>query len=191
MSKKTVGQISRLPQILDKAAELFGTNGYRGTTIRDIMSALDMPSGSLYYHFPSKEDLLVAVYKVGVQHVLDCVEQALTGETDAWVSLEKACAAHLKAVLEDNSYAKVICRIVPEDVSGGVERLTELRDVYEAIFIKLIRDLALPPEIDKKSLRMLLLGGMNWSQIWYQPGRDSPEAIATKFVEILKKSLTV
>lgn len=189
MSKKTVGQVSRLPQILDKAAELFAINGYRGTTIRDIMSALGMPSGSLYYHFSSKEDLLAAVYKVGVQHVIDSVERALIGEDDPWVRLEKACAAHLQAILEDNSYAQVISRIMPEDVPGDAERLTELRDEYEMIFVRLIRDLVLPSEIRRKSLRLLLLGGLNWSRIWYRPGRDSPATIAAEFVEIVRKAL--
>lgn len=190
MSKKTVGQISRLPQILDKSAELFATNGYRGTSIRDIMNALGMPSGSLYYHFSSKEDLLTAVYKVGVQHVIDSVERAIAGEKDPWIRLEKACTAHLQAILEDNSYAQVISKIMPEDVPGDTERLTELRDEYEMIFVRVIQDLELPPEINRKSLRLLLLGGLNWSRIWYRSGRDLPAAIASEFVEIVRRGFS-
>lgn len=189
MSKKSSGQVSRLPQILDTAAELFATNGYRGTSTRDIMGALGMPSGSLYYHFSSKEELLVEVYKVGVRHVIDVVERAIEAETDPWVRLEKACAAHLQAILEDNSYAQVITRIMPEEVPGDAERLTELRDQYEMIFIRLIDELPLPADIRKKSFRLMLLGALNWSQIWYKSGRDSPAAIAAEFVHIVKAEL--
>ncbi|WP_137921649.1 TetR/AcrR family transcriptional regulator [Hydrogenophaga sp. 2FB] len=189
MSKKTGGQVSRLPQILDKAAELFAANGYRGTSTREIMGALNMPSGSLYYHFSSKEDLLAEVYKVGVQHVIDVVDRAIVGEADPWVRLEKACAAHLQAILEDNSYAQVISKIMPEDVPSDTERLTELRDAYEMIFVKVIQDLTLPSDISRKSLRLLLLGALNWSRIWYRSGQDSPAAIAAEFVQIVRGNL--
>ncbi|OYY32808.1 MAG: hypothetical protein B7X65_21005 [Polaromonas sp. 39-63-25] len=188
MAKKTSGQVSRLPQILDKAAELFAANGYGGTSTRDIMGSLGMPSGSLYCHFPSKEDLLVAVYKVGVQHVIDVVDQALVGESDPWVRLESACAAHLQAILVDNNYAQVITKIMPEDVPSESTRLTELRDRYEMIFVKAIEDLPLPSDIPRKSLRLLLLGALNWSRIWYRPGQDTPAAIASEFVKLLKNA---
>lgn len=188
MAKKTSGQVSRLPQILDKAAELFAANGYGGTSTRDIMGSLGMPSGSLYCHFPSKEDLLVAVYKVGVQHVIDVVDQALVGESDPWVRLESACAAHLQAILVDNNYAQVITKIMPEDVPSESTRLTELRDRYEMIFVKAIENLPLPSDIPRKSLRLLLLGALNWSRIWYRPGQDTPAAIASEFVKLLKNA---
>lgn len=188
MAKKTSGQVSRLPQILDKAAELFAANGYGGTSTRDIMGSLGMPSGSLYCHFPSKEDLLVAVYKVGVQHVIDVVDQALVGESDPWVRLESACAAHLQAILVNNNYAQVITKIMPEDVPSESIRLTELRDRYEMIFVKAIEDLPLPSDIPRKSLRLLLLGALNWSRIWYRPGQDTPAAIASEFVKLLKNA---
>src|SRR5580692_7559473 len=57
---------SRLPAILDEAARLFAQTGYHDTSIRDIVRATGMLPGSLYCHFASKEDLLVAVYEQGV-----------------------------------------------------------------------------------------------------------------------------
>ncbi len=189
MAKKSNGQVSRLPQILDKAADLFAANGYGGTSTRDIMGSLGMPSGSLYCHFPSKEDLLVAVYRVGVQHVVDVVDQAIVGEMDPWVRLEKACAAHLQAILVDNNYAQVITKIMPEDVPSESTRLKELRDKYELIFVKAIEDLPLPSDIPRKSFRLLLLGALNWSRIWYRPGQHTPATIASEFVKIMKGNL--
>lgn len=48
-------------RILQAAAELFVEHGFAGTSIRDISERLGMTKGSLYYHFTSKEDLLVAL----------------------------------------------------------------------------------------------------------------------------------
>ena len=60
---RTVGSAADLTRrrILDTASDLFVEHGYAGTSIRDISERLGMTKGSLYYHFPSKEDLLLAL----------------------------------------------------------------------------------------------------------------------------------
>ena len=54
--------LTRLPQILDAAAALFAAKAYQAASIRDIVKVAGMLPGSLYYHFTSKDELLVAVY---------------------------------------------------------------------------------------------------------------------------------
>ena len=48
-------------RIIDTALELFATRGYAGTSMRDISMQLSVTKAALYYHFPSKEDLLDAL----------------------------------------------------------------------------------------------------------------------------------
>jgi AcrR family transcriptional regulator len=48
-------------RILDAARDLFWRQGYTATGIAQILKAADANSGSLYYFFPTKEDLLLAV----------------------------------------------------------------------------------------------------------------------------------
>ena len=86
---------SRLPQILDTAAHLFCTQGYQGTTVRDIASAVGILPGSLYCHFSTKDDLLAAVYVRGVDQICAAVEAAIAGIAEPWSRLEAACVAHL------------------------------------------------------------------------------------------------
>ncbi len=45
--------------ILEKGIELFRLNGYHNTGIRDILKACDMPKGSFYHSFESKEDFVI------------------------------------------------------------------------------------------------------------------------------------
>jgi AcrR family transcriptional regulator len=45
-------------RILAIAADLFSRQGYTGTTIADIARALGTTTAALYYHFPSKADIL-------------------------------------------------------------------------------------------------------------------------------------
>jgi AcrR family transcriptional regulator len=49
---------SRRDEVLALAAGLFADRGYRATTVRDIADAAGVLSGSLYYHFDSKESMV-------------------------------------------------------------------------------------------------------------------------------------
>ncbi|MBI5089128.1 MAG: TetR/AcrR family transcriptional regulator [Actinobacteria bacterium] len=40
------------------ALELFSANGFRATSVRDVMNACKLTPGALYAHYPSKESLL-------------------------------------------------------------------------------------------------------------------------------------
>lgn len=51
----------RKNEILDAAERLFGTKGYESTSINDILNAVGIARGTLYYHFKSKEDILDAM----------------------------------------------------------------------------------------------------------------------------------
>jgi len=178
---------SRLPRILDRAACLFREKGFQGASVRDIAGSVGMLPGSLYCHFESKEDLLVAVYAEGVRRLSRALEQALEDaaarEEDAWQRLEAACVAHLQALLDGGDYAQVIVRVQPGEAPGASARLVALRDGYERRFRALID--ALPGPVRRDYLRLLLLGALNWVPSWYRPGKDSPRAIAHGFLQIL------
>jgi AcrR family transcriptional regulator len=180
---------NRLPQILDAAARLFRTQGFQGTSVRDIVRAVDMLPGSLYYHFATKEELLAAVYAEGVQRISARVRAAIEPLADPWARLEAACVAHLEAILEDDDYAQVVIRVRPGDAPAARPRLVKLRDDYEALLARLVADLKLPRGTDRRTLRLMLLGSLNWSQTWYQPGRDAPKTIARRFIALLRAPL--
>jgi len=180
---------NRLSTILDAAAQLFRQKGYRVTSMRDIAAASGMLAGSLYYHFASKEELLVAVYAEGVRRISVSVRAVLARDLDPWARLEAVCAAHLAALLEDSDYAQVVIRVRPDDAPDVADRLIALRDDYERLFTQALTRLPLVPRTDRRSLRLMLLGALNWSQTWYRSGRDSPEVIARQFVRLLRHQL--
>ncbi len=181
---------SRLPLILDSAARFFADKGFGFTSMRDIAGAAGMLPGSLYYYFASKEELLVAVYAEGVRRIKEAVLPALAGsDTDPWTRLTSVCAAHLEGLLEDSAYGQVVIRVRPDDAPEVAARLTALRDEYEAVFAQAIQALPLPPRTDRRALKLMLLGALNWSQTWYRSGKDSPQVLARRFVRLLRDPL--
>jgi AcrR family transcriptional regulator len=61
-------------QILESALRHFETQGYSGTSLRDIADELHLTKAAIYYHFPSKKgliDALVAPANEQMQSVLE------------------------------------------------------------------------------------------------------------------------
>lgn len=76
-------------RILDVALELFIEKGYEGTSLREIAEELGVTKAALYYHYASKDDILMALHmrlhEFGREHL-----QALAGgpiDLAGWESL--------------------------------------------------------------------------------------------------------
>ena len=180
---------SRLPQLLDEAAAAFAARGFAAASVREIVGPIGMLPGSLYCHFATKEALLVAVYKEGVERIGAAVDAAVAPFDEPWQRLEAACVAHLVALLARTDYAQVVIRVRPSDAPAAADELVAARDGYEKRFVRLVAALPLQRPTDRTMLRLMLVGALNWSQTWYRDGGHSPERIARRFVGFLKSSL--
>ena len=69
---KTQKPISNSPVsrqvILDTAAQLFSTIGYTESGMRQIAEMAGMRPASVYYHFPSKDAILLEILQTGLEH---------------------------------------------------------------------------------------------------------------------------
>lgn len=60
---------ARQELILNAAQEVFLSKGFEQTTIEDIADKAELSKGTLYLYFKSKEDLYVAVFLDGLEHL--------------------------------------------------------------------------------------------------------------------------
>jgi AcrR family transcriptional regulator len=120
---------------LAAARRLFTARGYAGTSMRDIAAEVGLTSAALYYHFPSKEAMLVALSRERRDEI-----DALT----AWVRAQEPTADLLRRAalrwvetatpqrLEGMRLARVLrpalTRAVPDEASvpRGFEPLVDL-----------------------------------------------------------------
>jgi AcrR family transcriptional regulator len=183
-------QDNRREHIKDMAAALFCEAGYHGTSMRNIAKAVGMLPGSMYYHYPSKAELLIAVYEEGVRRIESQVDDAIKNIEDPTDALRAAARAHLEALLDKSPYARVVIRVWPQDSADASNQLTVLRDRYEDRIRNVVDQLDLPSDAKAHYLRLMLLGALNGVQAWYREGGDTPAQIADQFVDlILKPSL--
>jgi AcrR family transcriptional regulator len=179
---RAVRQNSRRRHILDATAALLRLRGFHGTSIRDIAAAVGMTPGAIYSHFASKNALLLAIYQEGIDVITERVDTAIASAGDPRQKLIAACEAHLEVLLDRSDFAQVLIRVLPQDVPEVAEALTMLRDGYERRFTRLVDQLPLPRTVSRRHLRMFVLGAMNWAQVWYRPGGDSPRTIARRMI---------
>lgn len=59
---RSEGEKSTREQILDVALELFNSTSYEGTSLREIAERMHFSKAALYYHFASKDDILLALH---------------------------------------------------------------------------------------------------------------------------------
>ncbi|MBZ5753357.1 TetR/AcrR family transcriptional regulator [Metabacillus rhizolycopersici] len=60
--------------IIQAAFKLFGTKGYDGTSVGDILNEVGKTRGASYSHFTSKEELLMEVMHIRMEIHMDDLE---------------------------------------------------------------------------------------------------------------------
>ena len=182
---------NRREQLLEAAAACFYREGIEAASMRAIADEAGMRTSSIYYHFDSKDDLLVAVHEEALGRIRAATHASLQEVEDAWDRLEAACAAHLETLLTGGTFFKAVMRQVPSKVEGR-ELIFKLRDDYEKIFADLIGALEVPQGTDRDTLRLMLLGAMNWTFTWWRPQKGpAPAVLASTFVTNLRTRLDV
>ena len=90
---------SRRRQLLRASARLFREKGYDGTSVRDIAQATGLQSGSWVYHFPTKQDILVAVMEEGLNDALARIEAIARQDLSPRRKFEALVRTHLDTIL--------------------------------------------------------------------------------------------
>ncbi len=180
---------NRIDELLDASARRFAEAGYKATTTRDIAKEVKMQPGSVYYHFKSKGELLLAIYQTGVQRISEKVTRAITEQSEPLDKLKAALNAHLEVILDESDYARVLTTVQPSEVPQFEDQLIRLRNDYEKLFIDLMNTLPFKPDADKNILRMLMIGAANYSQWWYRPGGKSPSYLAEQLAIMIEGCL--
>lgn len=174
----------RREQLLAAAGRVLDEKGYDGTSLREVCSAAGILPGSLYYHFKSKEDLFIQLHAAGFRQLNEAVDKALAGQTDAWRRLEVACAAHLALLVGSEDVSLVTGTSLFHTAPPTLQRrLNRDRIAYEERYRVMIAALPLSEGVDQTLLRLTLLGALNWTRIWYTPGKKTPLEIAHHLVQ--------
>lgn len=179
------GPASGRERILVAAAARFAELGYSETSLRLIAADVEMKAGSLYYHFESKDDLILSVLRRGIGLMMEAfmsteqLEAVEPDEVDGRERLGAHVIAHLRVLHRNFEFTSLhvnTFRTAPPAVRATI---VPERDEYEAKWTLLLRSL-LPLQSDEEIgiLRLVLFGAMNSSIEWFDAERGSLDAFA-------------
>ncbi|HWC21251.1 MAG TPA: TetR/AcrR family transcriptional regulator [Flexivirga sp.] len=172
----------RREQLLDAGLELFGTIGYRATTVRMLARESRVTDRYFYESFSNTEDLLVAVYRRCIEQIRDTVLAALSSDPDLEVDrlAPLALDAFFNAV-EDPRVARV-CWVEILGISRRVDQvygqgLREFADLVLQVFRDRFPRWKVGDE-EGRLVALTLIGGVNQATVeWLLTDYQTPREV--------------
>ncbi len=174
---------TRRDEILEVAARVIAERGIKDATVRDIGEAAGILSGSLYYHFESKEQIIVELLQPSLQANLDaataiCAEQR---------GLEALAQLIRNAVLSTaaNPHRALILRNETRAFSEleSLASIAHLRASVMGLWLDVIKEGIASGEIrddiDPEILVFAMVDGTLGGSRWFSGSRDKqPDVVA-------------
>lgn len=180
-------------RILEAAARVFAEKGYHETRMDDIVAASSASKGSLYFHFPNKEEIFFGLIETFTGLLEARLRETLSSEQHGLEQLETALQESLRLFQQYRPLAKIV---LVQAVGLGAAFEQRRRAINER-FVTLIReriekgieDGSLPPQNAELAARAWV-GALNEILIhWIYTGTPDLQAALPEIKTLLARSV--
>jgi len=120
--------------IIEGGIQLFSTHGYQGTGIQQILKSLDIPKGSFYNYFKSKEAFAIEAVELYGGDGLIQHEQALSNTALSPLKrIVKRMESTQKQLVSESFEKSCLLDILAIEVSGSNKKMA---NIVDAIYVK-------------------------------------------------------
>lgn len=195
MPRKPAEQTVHADEILRAAAAVFRCKGFHSTTMTDIAAEVNLTAGSLYHHFPSKQDLLIAVLDAGLDQITTEVRAVVEAGGSAAARLRQIVRIHILSEINNATIAAAVIfeGRVALDVPELRDHVICKRDALEALYRRVIEEGQAAGDfraVDAGLVVKTLFGALNWVSVWYRAdGPLSGEQIADEMTGLFLAAL--
>jgi len=123
----------RYQHILDAALQVFSRRGYRDASVDDIAGTAQTSKGGIYFHFPNKEAIFLALLQRTATRLLEKIEDAAASTDDPIVKADAALLTVLRTFVRHRALARLF---MVEALGAGREfhqRMAEIRNDFTMI----------------------------------------------------------
>jgi len=181
-------------RIWTAATELFYERGYHATTMRDVAACVGIKVGSIYNHFPSKDELLFRIVHDTMLNFLAGAHRALVGIDGSDERLRALIKWHVVFHALHRQAAKVADDELLALQPDARSRVIRLRDEYESMMKAVLREGETTLGWQVVDLTVVTIGIETMCTavaVWFRDdGRLSPQQIATIFADFALRALT-
>lgn len=186
---------NRRQALISAAAQLFKLKGYDATSTREIAAKVGMQSGSPFYHFGNKQDLLQAVMVEGMKQAIDR-QLAACGQASPTQSarerLRSLIRHHFDVLLgPDSDFIPVMLYEWRSLEPAQRKTITALKDDYEAAWIPVLQALHASGQLQAPVglARLMIFGALNWSVQWYEPALKNSQSTRASLDDLTDTAL--
>lgn len=154
----------RRQRVLEAALNIFTQAGYNDTAVETIAQASNTSKGGLYFHFPSKQALFLALLDEASEALLRNVREAMAAETDP---VARGEAALREVLLQFGDHRLLARLLLVEAVGAGPEfreRLQQLHSSFADLIAGCLDDAVaagMLPEMDTVTAGYAWYGAIN------------------------------
>jgi AcrR family transcriptional regulator len=185
----TAEPLSTEARIREVATELFYERGYHATSMRDIAGEVGIKAGSLYNHFPGKQDILFRICFDTAKALADGLESRMPTDGD----LEERLRAFIRWHVEFHAGNRYAARVADDQLQAltppNRRKVIKVRDAYEAVLVALLEEGEKDGVWKMGDRRVVGFGiGMMCTgvDVWYRPdGSLSPERIGEIYADFV------
>jgi AcrR family transcriptional regulator len=128
-----------IEEILSGAKKLFGKHGLKKTTMEEIATAAGKGKSTLYYYFPSKNEIFEAVVEDEMKNVVKRIREAVNISLTAKEKLKAFLQAQITSIIGFHSFKEVLF----DDLVDSMRMLICIKSRYEQIQIDMIKEILL------------------------------------------------
>lgn len=180
---------ARREAIVERAAELFAAQGFRGASVADLAAACSTSKSLFYHYYPSKEDVLYAVMASHIEALVAAAAAVEREGGDAAAQLGQLIRQFMKLYVGAAARQKVLLNELDNlPVARRADIVAKQRGLISLVE-RLLGELHPPFRSDlprRRAAAMLLFGMINWTHTWFDPaGAVSAEELgemATRLV---------
>jgi AcrR family transcriptional regulator len=167
--------------VLQGAAKLFAARGVRSPGVEDILQASRISRRTFYRVFESKEDVLLALYRLGTETLLHQCRVALDQETDPLRQTERCIDAHLQTASAQPRLVFVLGGEAHRQESLLHPRRIEVHEALASMMASRARE-TFPKPLDKLLFRGILFALEGITRLVLQEG-DEGRRVSPKSFE--------
>jgi AcrR family transcriptional regulator len=182
-------------RILAAAVQLFAQYGYHAATMRDIARISGIQAASIYYHYASKQALLVEIMDTHMHNLNANLQRIMQETTSIEQRLHGAIANHIRLHTTYKAEFFIIdteIRALEEEQRGVI---LPLRDQYEMLLQGLLREgmeQGIFRQVDIKIASYALIAMCTEVATWFRPdGRLSVQQVIDIYTQMITDGLLV
>lgn len=179
-------------EITCSIAKAFAARGYHAVGMRDLAGELGLNPGTLYHHFPSKDEALLAICLVGQAEVSANLDDALAHHAAFAPRIRALFAAHQASLHRIGDFIDVYTsrwQDLPQDLAAPLrEGWRAQRSCFDALFEDALARGEIASDIPVKDGIRLLMGIFRTVNVLHRTGRkeDIPGFVEHAVTVILR-----